>query len=41
MDPDTKIHVIEATHWDREWRFPFEMTRMKPVSYTHLTLPTN
>lgn len=23
-----KIHLISLTHWDREWRFPFEETRM-------------
>ncbi len=22
------IHLISLTHWDREWRFPFEETRM-------------
>jgi len=28
--PDLKhsIHLISLTHWDREWRFPFEETRM-------------
>ncbi len=25
------VHVIEATHWDREWRFPFEATRIRLV----------
>ena len=24
-----KIYVIESTHWDREWRFPFEATRIR------------
>lgn len=23
-----RIHLISLTHWDREWRFPFEETRM-------------
>ncbi|HUS47127.1 MAG TPA: hypothetical protein VM098_03330, partial [Phycisphaerae bacterium] len=23
-----QIHLISLTHWDREWRFPFEETRM-------------
>ena len=22
------LHVISLTHWDREWRFPFQKTRM-------------
>ncbi len=22
------IHVLPNTHWDREWRFPFQETRM-------------
>ncbi len=32
MNPSERIvHVIEATHWDREWRFPFEATRIRLV----------
>jgi hypothetical protein len=32
MDPKTRrIYVIESTHWDREWRFPFEATRIRLV----------
>ena len=27
MNPKTEFHVISNTHWDREWRFPFERTR--------------
>jgi len=27
MKPEHEIHVISNTHWDREWRFPFERTR--------------
>lgn len=27
MTPETKFYVISQTHWDREWRFPFERTR--------------
>ncbi|OPZ24506.1 MAG: Mannosylglycerate hydrolase [Lentisphaerae bacterium ADurb.BinA184] len=27
MDPKHEFHVISNTHWDREWRFPFERTR--------------
>jgi mannosylglycerate hydrolase len=30
-DPARVVHVIEATHWDREWRFPFEATRIRLV----------
>lgn len=26
-----KIFVVESTHWDREWRFPFEATRIRLV----------
>ena len=26
-----KIYVVSATHWDREWRFPFQKTRMMLV----------
>ena len=22
------IHVLSNTHWDREWRFPFQHTRL-------------
>ncbi len=25
---DFNIHVLPNTHWDREWRFPFQETRM-------------
>ena len=28
------LHVINATHWDREWLLPFELLRMKLVEYT-------
>ena len=27
MKPENEFHVISNTHWDREWRFPFERTR--------------
>jgi len=27
MKPGNEFHVISNTHWDREWRFPFERTR--------------
>ena len=27
MNADNKFYVISNTHWDREWRFPFERTR--------------
>lgn len=26
------LHVISATHWDREWRFPLDKTRMHLVA---------
>jgi alpha-mannosidase len=26
------IHVLSNTHWDREWRFPFQQTRLLLVS---------
>jgi alpha-mannosidase len=29
--PNRTVHVIEATHWDREWRFPFEATRIRLI----------
>lgn len=28
-DKDYKIHIISNTHWDREWRFSFEETRLR------------
>ncbi|MEN8128571.1 MAG: hypothetical protein ABFR90_12330 [Planctomycetota bacterium] len=28
MDLKNNIYVVSLTHWDREWRFPFEKTRM-------------
>jgi len=28
MDLMNNIYVVSLTHWDREWRFPFEKTRM-------------
>jgi len=28
MELRNDIHVISGTHWDREWQFPFEKTRM-------------
>ncbi len=28
MELQNNLHVISLTHWDREWRFPFEKTRM-------------
>ena len=31
MQNDRKIYVIESTHWDREWRFSFEATRVRLV----------
>lgn len=27
MNPEHQFYVISNTHWDREWRFPFERTR--------------
>lgn len=30
-DKDYKIHIISNTHWDREWRFSFEETRLRLV----------
>jgi len=27
MNADNEFYVISNTHWDREWRFPFERTR--------------
>ena len=27
------IHVISNTHWDREWLFPFQETRMMLVDF--------
>ncbi|HOX06021.1 MAG TPA: glycosyl hydrolase-related protein [Planctomycetota bacterium] len=30
-EPARTVHVIEATHWDREWRFPFEATRIRLI----------
>ena len=27
MKPENEFYVISNTHWDREWRFPFERTR--------------
>lgn len=28
MKTKNEISVIQLTHWDREWRFPFEKTRL-------------
>ena len=28
MDLKNNIYVVSLTHWDREWRFPFEKTRV-------------
>lgn len=28
MKLQNNLHVISLTHWDREWRFPFQKTRM-------------
>ncbi len=28
MELKNNIYVVSLTHWDREWRFPFEKTRM-------------
>ena len=28
MELQNDIYVLSLTHWDREWRFPFERTRM-------------
>ncbi|MBN1436876.1 MAG: hypothetical protein JW936_07365 [Sedimentisphaerales bacterium] len=28
MDLQNNLFVVSLTHWDREWRFPFEKTRM-------------
>ncbi len=30
-DTRCKIHIISNTHWDREWRFSFEETRLRLV----------
>jgi len=31
VDQKRKIYVVESTHWDREWRFSFESTRVRLV----------
>jgi len=31
MELKNNIYVISLTHWDREWRFPFEQTRLMLV----------
>ena len=31
MELKHDLHVISLTHWDREWRFPFQKTRMMLV----------
>jgi 2-O-(6-phospho-alpha-D-mannosyl)-D-glycerate hydrolase len=31
MELKHDLHVIALTHWDREWRFPFQKTRMMLV----------
>lgn len=31
MSQQRRIHVIEGTHWDREWRFSYEATRVRLV----------
>ena len=28
MELKNNIYIVSLTHWDREWRFPFEKTRM-------------
>jgi len=33
MNKKQTLHVINATHWDREWLLPFELYRMKSVEY--------
>ena len=32
------LHVINLTHWDREWLLPFELYRMKLVEYNDMLL---
>jgi alpha-mannosidase len=31
MSISKRIHIISNTHWDREWRFPFQETRLNLV----------
>ncbi len=31
MSSDKKFHVISNTHWDREWRYPFQKNRQRLV----------
>jgi hypothetical protein len=31
MELKHDLHVVSLTHWDREWRFPFQKTRMMLV----------
>ncbi len=28
MSSKKRVHILSNTHWDREWRFPFQETRM-------------
>lgn len=38
MRRDKVFHVISNTHWDREWRFPFQRNRMMLVKMIDKTL---
>ena len=40
MKPKNEIIVIQLTHWDREWRFPFEKTRLLLVEMMDHLLTT-
>jgi len=38
MPKNYKFHVISNTHWDREWRYPFQRNRQKLVEMIDQTL---
>ena len=38
MPKKFKFHVISNTHWDREWRYPFQRNRQKLVEMIDQTL---
>lgn len=38
MPKGVEIHVISNTHWDREWLFDFQETRMMLVEFLDLLL---
>ena len=38
MRRDKIFHVISNTHWDREWRFPFQRNRMMLVQMIDKTI---